>query len=33
MSGKGGDIILAEAKRVLADEYPGAGGQDPAFPA
>ncbi|MCD8010364.1 MAG: ROK family protein [Lachnospiraceae bacterium] len=22
MSGKGGDIILAEAKRVLADEYP-----------
>ena len=23
MSGKGGDLILSEAKRVLADEYPG----------
>ena len=22
MSGKGGDLILREAKRVLADEYP-----------
>ena len=22
MSGKGGDLILEEAKRVLADEYP-----------
>jgi hypothetical protein len=22
MSGKGGDLILAEAKRVIADEYP-----------
>jgi len=27
MSGRGGDIILAEAKRVLADEYPEIAGQ------
>ncbi len=27
MSGKGGDIILAEAKRVLADEYPELNGK------
>ena len=24
MSGKGGDLLLAEAKRVLSDEYPDA---------
>ena len=28
MTGKGGDIILAEAKRVLADEYPELEGKD-----
>jgi predicted NBD/HSP70 family sugar kinase len=27
MSGKGGDLILAEAKRVLADEYPELNGK------
>ena len=27
MSGKGGDIILEEAKRVLADEYPECAGK------
>ena len=33
MSGKGGDRILAEAKRVLADEYPEAAGKIvPALP-
>ena len=31
MSGKGGDIILEEAKRVLADEYPECSGK--LFPA
>ena len=33
MSGKGGDLILSEAKRVLADEYPQyAGKLIPALP-
>ncbi len=32
MSGKGGDLILAEAKRVLSDEYPEAAEMVPALP-
>ena len=33
MSGKGGDIILAEAKRVLAEEYPDVAGKiNPTLP-
>ena len=33
MSGKGGDLVLAEAKRVLADEYPDIAGRIyPALP-
>ena len=31
MSGKGGDLVLEEAKRVLADEYPECSGK--LFPA